>query len=305
MACLAPMELQLKTEYPINILVRRRAAIGDVIMSTGVVRELKQRYGDSANIDIATDVMEVYRNNPHVRGIIPVDAADPAKYDVYVNLDDAYELNPTEHYVDNMFYRAFGTTDLDKSVELFPTDPDKSDVDADIAELDGKFIVVHMRNWHWGAKNISMDVWFDIYAKLFEQRTDFKVVVVGGQTDHTIEDHPLFFDARDRYNAQQLKHLCDHAQAFVGIDSGPFQCAAASKTHIVALLTHLDPGSIIPIRNNELGYNSTAVVTNEDCHGCYATQQRPVRQIMCKKNTYPCTGNFNTDVIAEAILRQL
>jgi hypothetical protein len=98
----------MKIENPVSILVRRRAAIGDVVMATGVVRELKNRYGKSSAIDVATDNFEVFRNNPHIRNIIPADAADPGLYSVYINLDDAYEINPENHYVDSYFYRAFG-----------------------------------------------------------------------------------------------------------------------------------------------------------------------------------------------------
>jgi len=296
----------MKLTKTINILVQRRAAIGDVIMSTGVVRELKRRYGDNANIDVATDFAEPYRNNPHIRNVYPVQQIpNPANWDVYVNLDDAYENDPQNHYIDNYFFRAFGDTlDADKSVELFPIDEDRALVDADLKEIAGDFIVVHMRNWHWTAKNITMDVWLEVFGKLFEARADFKIVCVGGATDHWV-DHPLFIDARAKYNSQQLKYLCDNARCFVGIDSGPFWCAAASTTHIVALLTHVSPGSIIPYRNNELGHNSTAITTEEDCRGCNTEQIRPVRQLVCKKGTTPCNNNFATNTIADAILKQL
>ena len=296
------MELQLKIERPIDILVQRRGAIGDVIMTTGVVRELKKRYGADANIDIATDFAEVYRNNPHIRNIFPVDQIPAVNnWQMYINLDDAYEQNPTNHYVDNYFYRAFGSTDLDKSVELYPSAEDQHQVNADIKEINNPYIVIHMRNWYWGAKNISINVWTDIFVKLFETRTDFSVVCVGGPTDYFFE-HPLFVDARGKYNSQQLKHLCDHAQAFVGIDSGPFQCAAASSTHIVALLTHLHPDRIVPFRHLA---RTSAVPTLEDCAGCNDRQQRPVRQVVCSKTTYPCVNNFDTATIAEAILESL
>jgi ADP-heptose:LPS heptosyltransferase len=293
-------------EKPINILVQRRAAIGDVIMTTGVVRELKRKYGADANIDIATDFAEPYRNNPHIRNIFPVQQIPNVqdRWDLYINLDEAYELNPTEHYVENYFYRAFADTTKNMSVELFPTDEDKVLVDTDLTEIGSKFIVVHMRNWHWSAKNISMDVWLEVFGKLFEAQADFKIVCVGGTTDNFV-DHPLFVDVRGKYNSQQIKYLCDHARAFVGIDSGPFHCAAASSTHIIALLTHLDPGCIIPHRKFEKGYNSTSIVTNEDCRGCNREQVRPVSQLVCKKGNTPCNANFDTDIIAQAILRQL
>lgn len=296
----------MKTETPINILVQRRASIGDVIMSTGVVRELKHKYGSNANIDVATDYAEVYRNNPHIRNIFPVDQIpDVRRWEIFVNLDNAYELNPTEHYVKNYFYRAFGGNSLNQQVELFPNDEDKTAV-VDFRqqnELD-RYIVVHMRNWHWPAKNITMEVWFDVYAKLFEKRTDFRVVCVGGSTDFEVE-HPLFVDARAKFNNQQLKLLCDGAQAFVGVDSGPYWCAAASRTHIIALLTHLRPEVILPIRNWEDGKNAVAIQTLEDCAGCNDTQRRPVSQLICKKGNTPCNNNFDTDAIATAILKVL
>lgn len=293
----------MKLIKPINILVQRRAAIGDVIMSTGVVRQLKKQYGDNCAIDVATDYGAAYVNNPHVRSVLPVASATPAGYDVYINLDDAYEYNPTSHYIDNYFYRAFGSVGFDKSVELFPTDEDISKVDRDLEDFGDKFIVVHMRNWHWQAKNISTDVWFEVFAKLFTERTDFNIVCVGGTTDFVVEDHPLIFDARDVYNERQLKYLCDNARAFVGIDSGPFWAAAASKTHIVSLLTHLDPLCIVPFRDNPTA--TTVVQTNESCRGCNAKQALPVRQIVCEKTNYPCVNNFDTDAIANAILNQL
>jgi len=149
-----------------------------------------------------------------------------------------------------------------------------------------------------------MSVWFDVLVKLLEQHDDIKIVTVGGATDHTVE-HPNFVDLRDQLNSQQIKVLCDGAACFVGIDSGPFQCAAASETHIIALLTHLLPEHIIPYRKWELGNNCTAVSTNEDCTGCNDRQQHPVRQIVCEKGNYPCTSNFDTETIAQSILRTL
>jgi ADP-heptose:LPS heptosyltransferase len=298
----------MKLEKPFNILVRRRAAIGDVIMSTGVVRELKKRYGENANIDVVTEQMGIYRNNPHVRNVIHSNTPpDINNYQFYINLDDAYEDSPTHHYVQSYFYRAFGAGhECDMSTELFASDEDKTTVlNFQYTNKLDKYIVVHMRNWHWTAKNISMDVWFDVYAKLFEKRTDFKVVCVGGPTDLFVEGHPLFVDARAVFSDQQLKVLCDGAKCFVGIDSGPYWAASASSTHIVALLTHLRPEIIVPFRKWELGYNATSIQTLEDCRGCNDIQERPVRQLNCPKGNTPCNNNFDTVAIADTILAQL
>lgn len=295
-----------KLVKPLNILVKRRAAIGDVIMTTGIVRELKKKFGDNANVYVATDCAEVYKNNPHIAGLVPMNAVDANQFDVVYNLDDAYEYDPDIHFVDSYFYRVFGDANINKSVELFPAGVDYVDFNK-IKEQHGldKYIVIHMRNWHWQAKNVSLDVWFDVFAKLFEERDDFKIVTIGGHTDHTVE-HPNFVDLRNAgLNSQQMKLLCDDAACFVGIDSGPFQCAAASNTHIVALLTHLRPERIIPDRKWQRGHNVTVIQTNEDCRGCADRQQLPVRQINCEKGNYPCVNNFDTDKIAKSILKTL
>lgn len=274
--------------------------MGDVIMVTGVIRELKRQYGNNANIDVLTEQIEVFRNNPHIRNVYHTDIPpDISTYNKYINLDDVYENDSGNHYVDSYFYCAFGHTNFDKRVELFPNEEDCRVVDRDLADID-KFIVVHMRNWFWGAKNINPSVWLDIYAKLFEKTTNFKVICVGGATDFAVESHPLFIDARDKYNCRQLKYLCDNARAFVGIDSGPFQCAAASRTYIVGLLTHLLPERIMPFRGH-----LTSITTNEECRGCNDRQQRPVRQVVCQYGDYRCTKNFDTDKITQAILEQL
>lgn len=303
------MESKLKIDAPINILVQRRGAIGDVILTTGVVRQLKLNYGKNAAIDIATDCAEVYRNNPHIRNVFPVDQCPVANnWDLFINLDDAYENNPENNYVVSYFYRTFGNkySTLNFASELFPTNEDKTKVKTfkNSHELD-KYIVVHMRNWHWQAKNISMDVWMDTFVKLFEITTNFKIVCVGADTDHFIEEHPLFVDARSAFNVQQLKHLCDTAACFVGIDSAPYHCASASNTHIIALLTHLLPERILPFRKFDFANNATAMQTLEDCAGCNDRQQRPIRSIVCEKTSYPCVNNFDTSAIASAILGTL
>ena len=291
----------MKLERPTQILVRRRAALGDVIMSTGVVRELKKKYGSNCAIDVATEVLEVYNNNPHVRNVFHThEIPEVDKYDIYINLDDAYEYNPVNHYLDSYFYRAFGTSAMDKSVELFPSAEDQRQVD-DFQEAQGldKYIVIHIRQWHWALKNMSWDTWFAVFAKLFEQRTDFKIVTVGGATDGTV-DHPLFVDARGKLSIQQQKLLMDDAVCFVGIDSGPYHIAAASRTHIVSLHTHLLPERIVPQWKAV-----SAILSTVDCVGCNDHQRRPVSQVVCKHGDFRCSTSFDADRIANNILELL
>lgn len=287
-------------ERPMQILVRRRAALGDAIMSTGVVRELKNRY--QCEIDVVTDFVEVYKNNPHIRSLYNTKTApDAGQYDLYINLDDAYEHNPLNHYLDSYFYRAFGTATVDNTApELFPNDFDRIAVQSFVTdnEID-KFVVVHIRQWYWPLKNISWDTWYSVFEQLFSNRTDFKIVCVGTGQDGFVE-HPLFVDARDKLTVQQQKLLMDSARCFVGIDSGPYHVAVASQTHIISLHTHLLPERIAPQHKPY-----TAIKSTVDCVGCNDSQQRPVSQVICKYGDFRCKDNFDAKRIANVILEIL
>ena len=291
---------QLNIERPQQILVRRRAALGDVIMSTGVVRELKNRY--TCEIDVATEFPNVYDNNPHVRAIYHTNAMpNPTNYDLYINLDDAYEHNPVNHYLDSYFYRAFGTSAIEnKAPELFANEVDIKTVNTFLQDnqLDN-YIVIHIRQWYWPLKNMSWDTWYAVFERLFGERTDFKIVCVGSAQDGSVE-HPLFVDARERLNVQQQKLLMDQARCFVGIDSGPYHIAVASKVHIVSLHTHLLPERIAPQHKPY-----TAIKSAVDCVGCNDTQQRPVSQVVCKYGDFRCSDSFSADRIATNILEIL
>lgn len=296
----------MKIETPITILVKRRAALGDVVMSTGVVRELNKHYNGQCSITVETEHPLVYKNNPYIQDLRNWGECNPADYDVVYNLDDAYELNPDNHFVSSMFYRVFGDrfVGMNQAPDLHPDAQDREIVEQDLQDIGNTFFAVHMRQWHWPLKNIDIDVWCDIFARVFEKRTDVRIVTVGGPTDYSLE-HPLIFNANARYTPQQLKYLLDHARCFVGIDSGPFQIAGASRTHIIGLLTHNPPEHIMPIRCFDPTWNHTAIQANIDCVGCNIHQQRPVRQVVCQHGDYRCNRLWDTQRIADTILDTL
>lgn len=300
----------MKLETPIKILVRRRAALGDVVVATGIFRELNLRYGDNAVIDVATQHPTVFAHNPYIRKVIHItetddSAADPEAYDVYYNLDDTYELNPAGHFADNYFYRVFGTTDINRSMELYVDQDEVAAVDQFIEIIGGPFVAVHMRNWHWQLKNIAIEIWLEVFDRIFESNPDIKIVCVGGPTDYFPSGHPRVLDGRGIYSPGSLCYLLDHAKCFVGIDSGPFHIAGASETHIVALLSHMGPDKVIPIRNGIVGNNCTVIQASVDCVGCHERQVRPVRQIVCDRGDYACNRLWDVDKIVNAITAQL
>lgn len=288
---------------PVKILLRRRGALGDVIMTTGVVRELKKLYPLS-KITVQTEYTDVYLNNPHCDSIVAwTPDVNAAGFDLVYNLDGAYEANPGNHFVDSYFYRVFREIGLflPKHSSLYSTEKEVNAATKFVEELGAPFVAIHMRHWHWDLKNIKMDVWFDVLAKVFEVRSDFKIVTVGGPTDFTIEGHPLIVNANGKFKPTELRPVLDHAACFVGIDSGPFHVAAASNAPIVALLSHVRPEYIMPHR----GINDQYIQASVPCVGCHERQPLPVASIRCEPGDFPCNRLWDTQEIANAILTKL
>jgi hypothetical protein len=65
------------------------------------------------------------------------------------------------------------------------------------------------------------------------------------------------------------------------------------------------PSTIVPVRQNVLGYNNTVVQANVDCVGCYERQERPIRKIVCERGDYACNRLWDTDKIVSAITNYL
>ncbi len=299
----------MKLENPMKVLVRRRAALGDVVISTGIVRELHNRYGENAVIDVATQHPQVFDNNPYIRNVIAISEANDSavnlkQYDVVYNLDDTYELNPEGHFADNYFYRVFGDTEVDKSMELYIDQNSEAKVDEFVSAIGGKFISMHMRNWYWDLKNIKLEVWLDVVNQLYKEYPDLKIVAVGGETDYCME-LPHMVDARALFTPGELCYLMDHAQCFVGIDSAPFHIAGSSETGIVALLSHMYPNKVLPYRNGILGNRCEVVQADVSCVGCHSRQARPVRQIVCERGDFACNRMWDTAKIVDAIKKFL
>ena len=298
-----------KTEYKgghqTRILVDRRRALGDLVMITPVLRELRRRWPD-AWLQVVTEEPGVLNNNPHVSKVVKpteIEKADP--WDVYVNLNDAYEEQVTSHYVDSYLYRAFGHEGLtiDRSTEIFPTADERENVDDVIKTIGENYVVVHMRRWAWENKNIDLETWSAMFTRVHQKYPDTKVVAVGAQYDyHVPHDPDKFIDLVGQLSIGEIQYLISKARAFVGPDSGPFHIAGSTATPIVALISHLLPEQILPTRSGEFGKDVTVVTSDVGCLGCYARQTPPVRELTCEnEEKFVCSKSFDNLKIFNAL----
>jgi len=292
-----------------RILVDRRRALGDLVMITPVLRELRRRHPD-AWLQVVTEEPGVLHNNPNVSSVVKPDEmqkADP--WDLYVNLNDAYEEQVTSHYVDSYLYRAFGKDglDLDHSPEIFPTSEERGNVDDVLEQIGSNYIVVHMRRWAWENKNIDLEIWSALFTRLHEKYPGLKIVAVGAQYDFHVPAEPdKFVDLVGQLTIGEIQYLISRARAFVGPDSGPFHIAGTTATPIVALISHLLPEQILPTRGGEFGKDVTVITSDVGCLGCYSRQTPPVRELACENEVkFVCSKSFDNLKIFNALEKLL
>ena len=82
-----------------KIAVIRQLALGDVILTTPIVKQIFADYSGQCDIDVVTLKPEVFKHNPIVANILM--ANEPINfvgtYDKIINLDLAYEKYPKIH----------------------------------------------------------------------------------------------------------------------------------------------------------------------------------------------------------------
>ena len=280
------------------ILLDRRAALGDVIMTTPVIRELRRRYPE-AHIQVVTDEPAVLANNPDVsRVVLPSQMEKKDPWDIYINLNDAYETQVSSHYIESYLDRAFGESRdqvTDRDTAMYPSDDEKTAVDEALAEHKIKdYIVVHMRRWAWENKNIDFQIWSALFTRLQDKYPDVTIISIGAKYDMRVPALPGYADLVEQLSLGEIQYLISGARAFIGPDSGPFHIAGTTRTPIVALISHLLPEQILPWRDGEFGKDITVVLSNVPCVGCYARQTPPVNNLTCENDVqWACNKAFD------------
>lgn len=279
-----------------KILINRRGALGDVIMTTGIVRALKQQYPD-AQIDVATDSAEVFLDNIYIQSIASIDRFDTATYDLVIDLDMAYEMSPGIHAIDAYAAKAkLDSATADLHTELFVRPEHLKFLDQ--FKLPEKFLVIHQRQHFWSNRNLPMEFYIELISKIIE-RTGLAVVQIGGNSDFNFGNiDGCLYDLTKQLNLHQSAALISKAKAFIGVDAGPLHIASTTNTPIIGLFTSVKAEYREP-RNRSVPHINVA--SNIDCYGCVEKLPAPVTQYYCARGNDQCTRSFSADDIIEKL----
>ena len=274
---------------PVQILVNRTGALGDVLLTTGVIRDLKRQYAESGmrcEIDVRTEFPELFIANPYVRDIYP--RRDLNHYERLLDFDLAYEQRPDLHVID-AYARIAGVNRERCRPELF------GEV-APFTDLPEQYVTIHMRNHHWANRNLPENFWIELIGRIISD-TDLAVVQIGGGTDLSFgEIEGRLYNRVGQYSVHETYAAIQSAQAFVGVDAGSLHIAACTETPILGLFTAVRAEYREPIGRRAPHINVAADI---DCYGCVEGYERPLTTYRCDRGDEECTRRFNADAVFE------
>jgi len=268
-----------------KILVRRWGALGDVILTTPIVRRLRRTH-PQAEIVVETAYPEVYRNNPHAT------IATSAQCDRCIVLDRAYEWRPSMHIVEAYMLEAFGDTGepRDRQQELFPP--------PNVNILKSKrCVAVHAAQAGWKNRTLPSATWVAVCEGL--KRVGLWPILVGSERDALPEAQATCFHVPDLLTQTSLIANC---RCFVGSDTSLLHAAGATATPIVGIFTSVWPKFRLPWRDGVLGANCRVVMPNLTCLGCQ--ERAPVPNIVevCERGDIACVERVTAADIVHAVV---
>ena len=265
-----------------SILIKRETANGDVLAATAVAAALKKKH-PGCKIWFNSGHPNIIEGNPHIDGFIEDIEINERKFDIYYNLDMAYEYRPKINIIE-AYCQIVGVKQEDCEFFLKATP---------IHDLPKDFIAIHAgykTSWagrDWPARK------FEILAKRLLEK-GHNVVCLGATHDYEV---PCTLDLRGKTNANQLAYVTQAAKLFVGVDSFPMHVAQFTDTPGVCFFGSIDPKTRI-YRNSMKGI----VAEGLKCLGCHHRKPVPCTFTgFCETQFSDCINKVSVDDMMEAI----
>jgi GT2 family glycosyltransferase/ADP-heptose:LPS heptosyltransferase len=274
-----------RQDYPAvrEILIRRSAANGDVLVAAGVASALKKKYKNVC-ILFLTDCPDVLKGHPYIDRVVSHEEVSERMFQVFYDLDMCYEYRPYTNIL--RAYAEFVGVDYEDCEVI---------IQPESIEVPNDFIVVHVGRTNWVGRNWSINKFEEIVAEL--RTLGNMVVCVGANKDFSV---PCDIDLKGKTSIGQLAEVISKAKLFIGIDSMPMHIAQAMNTPGVCFFGSVNPDKRI-YRSNMHG-----ITANTPCLGCHHRKPTPcVVTNMCEVGDEPCIEGVSVGNMLEIALQYL
>lgn len=271
--------------FDLPFVMRRREAIGDVLLITPLIAELR-RQNPRSEIYVETNHPELFRDNP---AVTKAGTAFPEVYRwaTLIDLDMSYENQPETNIVDAYFKTACiqrPPADLIMGWSSPSIYPSKVDFQTALATLGPKkWVAIHPGPTTWNGKNWPWDRWESLCRSLHVG--GWRILLVGTPGPSL----PNFMDLRGKTDFHQLAAALKYCRLFVGVDSFPMHVATAMGTPVVGLFGASDPRYILQPNDRE-----HSVVGVADCAGA--------RHRVAGQTYVDCDGACMKSITVEQVL---
>jgi ADP-heptose:LPS heptosyltransferase len=278
-----------------KFLIIRNGALGDVLMTTPMVRGLYESHDGKISIDIATFYPDVFNNSPYIKKTLNPKFLNRGihDYDHVINLNGVYERAPAVHPVNAYAKVALGSQIYNRRLDLFSSKDDEKYMSEAIANIGRPYFVLHHLHHEWPNRNISEDVWLYIVEAIAKHR-GIKLIFIGSRQQSHAHTGEFSEDHRDKYTVQQLGILMKMSLGFIGADSAPAHIAATTDVPISVFYTCAHHEVRMPLRSHG---EFLPLYPNIDCYGCLIDSPMKNASYYCKRGDNACvtteylTGN--------------
>jgi ADP-heptose:LPS heptosyltransferase len=281
-----------KRDFNYDIGVKRGAALGDVLLTTPILRAIKRRYPLS-KITFYTACPGVLENNLDVDQI--KDHNDTGRHERLLDLDLYYESRPEMHIIDAYAEKVGMEIPRDK-LHIFPRDNDYKRAEKLMGAYPGPYAVINAGRTAWPGRNWTKKK-FDILAERLSR--DIQLVSVGNNA-FDLECKSVY-DLRSSLSLLALAALMRGAKYFVGIDSLPMHLAQAADIPTVGLFGCIDPAYRMLDRSHMIG----VIAEDVGCLGCHHYLPAPRTSSECYRKDPICMKRIEVGQVQQAIKRVL
>lgn len=279
-----------KKTFHQRVLIKRTGAFGDVLLATSVLRAVKAKYPNST-IDFHTKCGAILSGNPLINKVVQYSRKED--YDIYIDLDMAYEKNPEMHILDA--YAKVSGFDLKGFNPLFYYHRTcRKFVDRKIGR--GKKYVVFHTGKTWPNRSWPIERFREV-AKYIQDKFGYLIVEVGDSSTDSMELEDAL-DLRGKTSFQELGAVLHEALFFVGIDSVVSHIAQSLYCPCILLF-----GAINPNYRKHPGTHTKCIwkpLEQVPCRGCHHISKEPQTFSECKRSRVVCMESISpVDVIKE------